>query len=293
MNAKQWNKIFGVMAAGSLLLGATGCGKSLKSGFSINSSTSTGSQELPGSGGGGGGTGGNGTGNPTANPTPSPTPSATPTNPVDPIAQGNIECKVYELSSMFRKMGCLTVRENSPNLNDNLNSGSPNWTAEIGCLKLPDFATMEPIAKFRISKFDVSDRDWAQGFPNLPAGANHLREYYGLSCTARIDIAEGGWQSFALAADDGAALFIDGRKVIDNDGNHPVTVKEGRIELGRGSYKMRVEWYQGPRDRIALELRRYTGSSGYAEIIPANEFLVDGSDAGSCMLPPPVVTSLR
>jgi hypothetical protein len=84
-------------------------------------------------------------------------------------------------------------------------------------------------------------------------------------------------------ADDGAKLFIDGRKVVDNDGNHPVQTKSGTIALDQGSYKLRVEWYQGPRNRIALQLHRAKWGGG-EEIVGENDFLNDGSNSNSCEL---------
>ena len=51
--------------------------------------------------------------------------------------------------------------------------------------------------------------------------------------------------SFALASDDGARLFIDGKLVVDNDGDHPVQTRQGKASLAAGTHKVLVTYYQG------------------------------------------------
>jgi len=48
---------------------------------------------------------------------------------------------------------------------------------------------------------------------------------------------------FALASDDGSDLWIDGERVIDNDGLHGTVEKRGRIALGKGDHSIRVRWF--------------------------------------------------
>ncbi|MDP9169807.1 MAG: beta-glucosidase, partial [Acidobacteriota bacterium] len=44
------------------------------------------------------------------------------------------------------------------------------------------------------------------------------------------------------------------KNIIDNNGLHPILTKTGRITLTSGFHKMRVQYFQGPRMHIALEL---------------------------------------
>ena len=50
---------------------------------------------------------------------------------------------------------------------------------------------------------------------------------------------------FAISSDDGSRLIIDGVKVLDNDGIHPNTTREGTAELKAGLHKVEVWYFQG------------------------------------------------
>jgi len=58
-------------------------------------------------------------------------------------------------------------------------------------------------------------------------------------------IPKDGKYTFYTRSDDGSALYIDQKKVVDNDGDHGVTEKAGKIELKAGSHEIRVEWFNG------------------------------------------------
>lgn len=49
---------------------------------------------------------------------------------------------------------------------------------------------------------------------------------------------------FSLSSDDGSRLFIDGKLLIDNDGNHSMTEKTATIALSAGLHDIRVEYYE-------------------------------------------------
>jgi hypothetical protein len=59
---------------------------------------------------------------------------------------------------------------------------------------------------------------------------------------------------FRLVSDDGAILYVDGHTVIDNDGQHPPTMKNATIPLEAGAHELFVSYFQGPRDNVALQL---------------------------------------
>ena len=49
-------------------------------------------------------------------------------------------------------------------------------------------------------------------------------------------------------------LIIDGKVVIDNDGEHPPRERSGTVWLGAGDHEMVLEYFQGPRYHINLQL---------------------------------------
>ena len=59
-----------------------------------------------------------------------------------------------------------------------------------------------------------------------------------------LPIKRAGKYSFRLSSDDGSMLFLDGKKLIDNDGVHPNTAKEASIQLQPGMHAIRVNWFE-------------------------------------------------
>jgi hypothetical protein len=59
-----------------------------------------------------------------------------------------------------------------------------------------------------------------------------------------IKVSEDGIYKFYTRSDDGSALYIDGKKVVDNDGEHGPTEKSGEIPLAKGLHEFRVEYFQ-------------------------------------------------
>jgi hypothetical protein len=57
-----------------------------------------------------------------------------------------------------------------------------------------------------------------------------------------------------LLSDDGSRLFLDDTPVIDNDCQHPPDLRVAAVQLEGGGHRMRVSYFQGPRDCLALVL---------------------------------------
>lgn len=55
--------------------------------------------------------------------------------------------------------------------------------------------------------------------------------------------ATGDWQ-FELNSDDGSDLWIDGIKIVDDDGEHPMHVATGTVYLEVGAHDIRIEYFQ-------------------------------------------------
>lgn len=61
----------------------------------------------------------------------------------------------------------------------------------------------------------------------------------------QIRIAQSGFYTFYTRSDDGSKLYLSGKPVVDNDGDHGVQEKSGKIKLEPGIYPLRVEWFNG------------------------------------------------
>ncbi|NRA63343.1 MAG: hypothetical protein HRU19_02600 [Pseudobacteriovorax sp.] len=134
--------------------------------------------------------------------------------------------------------------------------------------RLPNFADMTPVATVMTPNFDVPKRSFSDGFP----GVNDLVEWFGIRFDGKIFIPEDCDCEFKLNSDDGAILYIDGMEVIDNDGLHAPRARKGSMFLTQGFHDVRIDYYQGPRYLIALELFwNHEGTNGF-EIVPAMNF---------------------
>ncbi|MCE9560161.1 MAG: alpha-L-fucosidase, partial [Armatimonadetes bacterium] len=95
--------------------------------------------------------------------------------------------------------------------------------------KVPNFATMEPFLK---------------GFTrNITIIPNGVVEYVGQRISGFLVVPADEVYEFALGSDDGSNLWIDGKKVVDNDGLHSFGVKTGQIALAKGLHPIIVDWF--------------------------------------------------
>ncbi len=121
----------------------------------------------------------------------------------------------------------------------------------VGTDRLPDFAALKPVGTIYTDRLDVSPRSFTEGFP----GVTGRFEWFAIDYNGRFSIDRPAKYSFTLTSDDGAKLFIDDSLIINNDGIHPAsTSPPSTVLLNSGSHKLRVQYFQGPRERIALVL---------------------------------------
>jgi hypothetical protein len=116
--------------------------------------------------------------------------------------------------------------------------------------KLPDFKKLKPIGTVYTYSLAIPPRDFTEGFPGLP----DRLEWFAIDYTGRFWVDKPGLYRFLLTSDDGSRLYIDGKKVVDNDGIHATETASGVVNLKGGLHEMRVSYFQGPRYHVALML---------------------------------------
>jgi hypothetical protein len=135
--------------------------------------------------------------------------------------------------------------------------------------RLPDFtAFKKTTATACMEAFQIPNRAWSDGFPGQPS----LIEWFAIRATSSLTIGTTGKHYFKLNADDGAKLYIDGQLVVDNDGQHAEKAVVGSINLTKGQHDIVIEYFQGPRYHIALELFWKTPGSSTYTYVPASAF---------------------
>lgn len=134
--------------------------------------------------------------------------------------------------------------------------------------RLPNFSKLRPVGTIYTPALYVPSRDFDEGFP----GVTERFEWFAIDYSARFWVAEAGTYRFLLESDDGSALYIDGKRVIRNDGQHPVEREDGKVSLKVGAHDIRVSYFQGPRFHVALMLKVRGPSDGEYRIFHTGEF---------------------
>ncbi|NCG12645.1 MAG: hypothetical protein GWP38_04805 [Planctomycetia bacterium] len=68
---------------------------------------------------------------------------------------------------------------------------------------------------------------------------------FGLRFTGEFSVAKKGEFTFTLSSDDGSVLWIQNKKLIDNDGNHGTVTKRGTLTLESGWHEIELCFWQG------------------------------------------------
>lgn len=123
--------------------------------------------------------------------------------------------------------------------------------------KLPNF-TSKPIKEGYVAEFSAR--------PIL--GGELRQEQVALLLESHIEIEEAGTYDFYTNSDDGSRLYVDGKLVVDNDGDHGVMERRGEIELSPGRHLIRVVYFNGGGGHH-LDVK-FQGPKYPKQIVPAN-----------------------
>jgi len=115
---------------------------------------------------------------------------------------------------------------------------------------LPNFDTMKPAGTIYTKELNIPNHSWTEGFP----GVTDRFEWFGIEYKGTFAVKKAGHYTFQISSDDGSKLFIDDKLVIDNDGLHSQRTKNGKIDLDGSVHKIKVQYFQGPRTEIGLQL---------------------------------------
>jgi PA14 domain len=115
---------------------------------------------------------------------------------------------------------------------------------------LPRFQKLKPVGSIYTTSLNIPPRPFRDGFP----GVTDRFEWFAIDYNGNFWIEQAGKYRFLLASDDGSKLYIDNKRLIDNDGLHAIQTEVGEINLKAGSHRIRISYFQGPRDQVALVL---------------------------------------
>ena len=117
--------------------------------------------------------------------------------------------------------------------------------------RMPNFDRLIPVYTFITPNLDVSKRDYTSGFPTPEMQT--VVENFAIRFRGELAIDIPGLYHFWLFSDDGSKLYIDGKLVVNNDGIHALKGEHGSTTLLTGTYPVEIQYFQGPRESIALQ----------------------------------------
>jgi alpha-L-fucosidase len=97
---------------------------------------------------------------------------------------------------------------------------------------LPNFTAMRP-----------QGTGIAHAFDGRPRPAERI-DRFGFRYHGYYTAPETGVYAFHLASDDGSNLYVDGQKIINNDGLHSLEEKTGSIALAKGPHALIIDFFE-------------------------------------------------
>merc|ERR1719502_589367 len=69
-------------------------------------------------------------------------------------------------------------------------------------------------------------------------------DHFAVRWTGYLSIKRAGSYRFYLTSDDGSALWIDGRIIVNNDGLHGMRQRNGRVRLDNTLHRIRMKFFE-------------------------------------------------
>jgi hypothetical protein len=133
---------------------------------------------------------------------------------------------------------------------------------------LPDFTPMTPVAVAVSDRFDVPNRQSSLGMPYTYTPNFTDTEYYGIRFSGFIELSPDSSNKvcFKLTSDDGAKFLLGTSltEVVSMPNLQSPTSKVSCLLAAPGWHQFRLDWFQGPKTQIALQLEvSYDNGSTY------------------------------
>jgi hypothetical protein len=124
-----------------------------------------------------------------------------------------------------------------------------------GTTKMPNFDDLVPFGQLYTDRFAVAPTAFTSGFP----GALQQEDWFAIRYRGKFLVPAAAKWVFKLVSDDGAILYVDGKKVIDNDGVHTAKSALGEIDLTAGTHQLELDYFQEKKGSVALQLWTVVG----------------------------------
>ncbi len=105
----------------------------------------------------------------------------------------------------------------------------------------------DKIGEIEWNEINISDRHIDDGFPDVKKKIK-----FGMVLHSTMKIKQSNCYEFILNSDDGSKLWIDGQLIIDNDGDHRMTLKRDSVHLLPGEYDVKIWYFQAYPNRFGF-----------------------------------------
>ena len=96
-----------------------------------------------------------------------------------------------------------------------------------------------------------------------------LGDNFGLVAEGYFKIPKDNNYTFRLISDDGSILTIDGKVIIDHDGFHGASPKDGEIALKAGFHPFRVDYFEGSGgNNVSLQWKSFDDGNAGFKVVP-------------------------
>ena len=114
-------------------------------------------------------------------------------------------------------------------------------------------------------------------------------DYFAARYTGALQVETAGRYTLYLTSDDGSALYLNGQRIIDNDGRHRTTTREVTLDLEAGAHALEVLYFEHAGEQT-LQLEWQGPDSGEARRIIDGAALAHITEAAPSedVLPEPV-----
>ncbi len=93
------------------------------------------------------------------------------------------------------------------------------------------------------SQTNIPDLNFHDNFAAFIPGIPH--ENFALVATSTISLVDSGSHRFCTASDDGSWLYVDGRLLVNNQGQHIFYSVCADVQLAEGLHNISVMYFQG------------------------------------------------